>query len=410
MEFDQKAIASGITDSVLEYLEKIPGRIFKRLLSSRLPRNTGYIGIVLAINTEHPSKLNRNLLGPIKKKLEEYLDGRVFNVVVLPKKFATTIRDRDSARLVLEKIGGHLIIYGVHGIDKERGEDQHSLRLDGLVRHERIPRHISRRFGEDFRRVLPELDFFPVGDELSRFAFETDHLTIVVRLIVGVALLLSGRISESVRILRDCHSETNRKSYGSAEKDEVLRSITSHKYEFALNAWIDMYHQRYVISRDRQDILGSADVVEELRELVPDSYSAKLMAAMIMHFEGNSLKAISLLEGIENSDGTWRYSLGFLHSVVGNISYALKHYQKAMNLNVKPSSALAIDMFLTDAINEYPGKSQLIYCRAFVNHKLKRDHVLARSDFVEFLGTEGAKKFPRLKKLSKRYINRIDNP
>lgn len=66
-----------------------------------------------------------------------------------------------------------------------------------------------------------------------------------------------------------------------------------------------------------------------------------------------------------------------------------------------------VDIFISEEIKKNPQLTQLIFFRGLINYKGKPDYVLAHKDFVSFLGSDGASKYPRLKELAEKYLSEI---
>jgi tetratricopeptide (TPR) repeat protein len=165
---------------------------------------------------------------------------------------------------------------------------------------------------------------------------------------------------------------------------------------------------KYSQKRDAQYLTQLIPLLEELELLEPDNYHGRLMRAIILYKEGAVDDAINKLSASTEKDPTWRYSIGFLYAFKGEIDAALEQYRKAAYKVAATGVINDIEIFVTEEIERNPQLTQLIFFRGLINYKSKPDYKLAREDFVAFLGSDGIKKYPRLKVLAEKFLGEID--
>ena len=119
--------------------------------------------------------------------------------------------------------------------------------------------------------------------------------------------------------------------------------------------------------------------------------------------------AIAEYDNITEKDITWLYNLGFLMAFKGDVEGAWSQYRRAFYGTASPNVITDTEVFISEVINKYPEKVQLLFFRGLINYKVKKDYVLAAQDFEEFVRAEGSLAYPNQVSVAKKYLFLINS-
>lgn len=389
------------------------GRLFKEGFSRLvIPRNKkNKIGIVVAIKTENDKekiRLENDLLSELEKHLKESSLGSTFYILRYPEFLSKKISNFENARQYLDKSKAHLIVFGHLAERNFNGSNNYVFRLHGIVRHLQTSPEIKEGLADDFLHALPNRIIFPEIGEILGFDFTADLLGYTVKLIIGSAALISQDSELSTQLLKELHKELLSK-----RSTPILREIltrTSKRLANSLNLKVDQLYLQFVETRNTDYLYQAKSYAEELISLDPDNSSAIATLSILLFKEGKIEESIELLKAKEQSLGpspVFKYNIGFLYACMGKIDQALEMYRKANYTEVPGRILNELEIFISEEIENNPRLVQLVFFRGLINYKVKTDYLLAREDFISFLGNPESSNFPRLSELAEKYLSEI---
>lgn len=322
--------------------------IFIRL---RLPRNKkDKIGIVIAIKTENEIekiKLHSNLITELRAYLQNSDIPAIFNIIPLEEVHAQNINDGATALLFLRRIRGHFLVYGQMIKGKmDNGQLHYKFHLEGAVIHRPISKFFSDQLSKEFAELLPRRVIFSENEEILGFEFTQQWLGLVTKYIIGIAAFLSGDLNLSLKIYSQLNLELENYDNGIQAIVEIKKRLPRRFYEVA-TAFSFKYY--FLIEKDLKKSM----------------------------FEINRIK--------NPLDVTWRYSLAFLYAYKEDVLQAKRQYDKACIGYVDGNVISDCELFISDILKEEPNSKGLYFLRGYLNFKIKKDFILAKNDFEEFL-------------------------
>lgn len=369
------------------------------------------IGVIVALRTEKNKEkiiLENDVIHELNNYLINSCEGNKFSVLRYPEKIINKIHDRYSATKYLNLSKAHFIIYGSISERKINGKESYIFKLNGVVRHAEIPILISQSFGKEFRDVLPGKISFAENDEALGFEVTERYIQYVVKYVVAIAAFVSGDLELSKSLLLELKNELS-----------LLNQTDSIQYLFQLKrrlpirisevmvAYLNCFYGFYVESRDKKYITAEKFYLDTLKEVDPNNYSGHLHRAIYLFFDEDIAGAINELRNINNSDVTWRFSLAFLLAYTEDVDGALENFKKIFHRPLF-TNVIDVEIFISEVLCAHPEKVQLIFFRALINFKIKKDFILARSDFELFINSEKSHLFLRLRDLAEKYLSEIE--
>lgn len=376
----------------------------------RVPKNkTGRIGIVIALKTERVREkvlLESDLVRALNRHLEHSTLTGVCHVVQFGPRLSSSIESPRAAERYMWRSRSHLIIYGDFVERSIEGAPNYVLRLHGVVGHRPVPREVSQVLGKDFRAILPNQLIFPQSHEFLGLEATREWLGFVATYVIGVAMLISGDLALAEKFFTTLELELSQHA-PKGDSNPILSSLKQRVQARMIDLRHDELTERYgkfVKSRQRDHILNGEPSLADLFARSPDDYRGKLQLAILHFFKGSVENAISVLEGVNNPDATWRFSLAFLYAYDSQIDKALDQYRRAFYGTTPLNVVLDTEMFISDVLEREPLKIQFYFFRGLLNYKAKPDYKLAKEDFEIFLESDASNEFPKLVELAKKFI------
>lgn len=409
---ESKIISStveGVLKGILPFLEKYLGRLWVRVRPKE-KNPPDKIGIVLAIaakNRPEQERLEVDFIKPLRQRINSLSSGGDFNVMVLSPEESKKISTHQDALRYLKDVRAHMMIFGDLSI-RSKGQEHFIFRWNGAVRHFPIPFEAGTQFSKEFRLLLPESLYFPCAEEIGQFEITSINLTFAIRYVIAVAAAFSLDFPLARKLLEELLNDLESMADVESVQSLVqLRILVRQRLSEVLSAYLTLAIRKFQGSRKKEDILKMNQELHLLKSLDPHNYQAALFRAIFFFFNGEIEKGVIELQNINNSDVSWRYSLGFLYAYEGKIEEALQQYKKTLHHTpILGSFFLDIELFMSDIIAKEPEKSQLLFFRGLINFKHKQDNVLAKQDFENFLLASSGK-FPELENLAKNYLAKM---
>lgn len=375
------------------------------------------IGIVIAIKTEKDSEKNR-LKNDLVNNLNHYIKSSeladLFNeIIFLPERFCERINDQQTADKYLRLCRSNLMVYGSLTQRNIDGDNSYVFKLYGLVRHVPIKTGGGnhQRLIDDFSKTLSNVHFSETKEVLG-FEITQNMIGMVSKLIVASTINIAGFALVSYRLINELLLEIETVEINRI-KNPIVQQIKKRAVSRLIESsqlLISHYYDKFIGTRDDEDLFMAADYLERLLEVDPLNYSGHLTKAMVLFRKEEIDAAISILEDLDDSDPTWRYSLGFLYAfrnINDDIEKALDQYRRATYKQAESNVINDTEIFLSEEIVKHPEKIQLHFFRGLINHKCKPDYHLANEDFRYFLNQDASRHFPRLRVLSSKYLSEI---
>lgn len=365
------------------------------------------IGIVVGITTEENDERNRvdnDLIKEINNVLNSKNLAGLFNIIKLDNEESKKI-DNQNWLKKLEKLEAHLIIYG--SVYKRNAETGYSLKLDAGVRHEPIPAIVSNILSNDFASIFPRQRFIPKANDLLGFEITAKEIGLIAQYMVGVALFVSGYLGPSFIILTSLKEKIDSITTKEIHTLDQLRDRTKDRIvDVSINICFYLYNL-YSLERNIDFIKDSKSYIDIVNRDRPLSNSVKHLESIYYFLVDNNIdKAISTLLSFD--DPLKPYNLGFLYFFKEDIAQGLRYYKKAFKRDISGKTANELEIFVSDILEKYPEKHQLLFARALINYKIRGDFKLALDDFKIFINKVSSKhEYPELIRLSEIHLQEI---
>ena len=384
-------------------------------LKTRLPHvPKGKVGFGVAIqfeDSEHEKRLRSDFLLALRDLLAAPHLRHEFWFVELPKTVAKRITDPEQAQWVAKKANLHFVLYGRARLRQMPQGSAHVIDLRGLVRHAPISKEVSKRFGEDFGKVLPSR--LIVGPDGNMFAceFAAKHVDAVARYVIGTAAALSNDFQYAEQLLID--SENRLKSFvenAEGSPISVLLDTVQRRVRELYQIWLPALVQRYTFQRDMGALHEAEEIAGKLKQYDPNNYAAHLCAATCAFvFHRDITQAQSEIEACRKlKDGIWRYSEAFLHAYEGDLESAYRSYQKGFQSPLSdPTVPTQCEEFIQMILDSEPERYWLYYCLGLINYRAKGDLQSARADFRRFVKRAELPRFKTQAEIAAKWIEEI---
>lgn len=376
----------------------------------------GKIQIVFAIVTENDldnNRLNNDLIAPFYNYLDSRGLSNIFEVSSLNSKDAAQIKDIESSKKYLEKTKKHLIVYG--SIKKRKNpQDTYIFSLDATILHSPIPVLISSNISKDFSEIFPRKVLFPENDELIGFEVTKEWLGIAVRYLVGVAAMVSGNFGLSQKLFSELNDELNKVKDEDPVRNKFRQKLPTRIVENSKMICVLLY-SAFVKSGniDTEPIKRSKEFFDIVLSYNPNDEQIINIAAIYYYLIENDLDECEkiLTSTKRTTEPTWRINLAFVYALKGRLLDAKKMYDKASRHEFGGTNVINdAEVFLTKVIEISPEKNELLFCRGYINFKLKGDYALAKKDFDVFIENSGVNTDQEVVRLTTLYLRQINLP
>lgn len=388
----------------------------------RYPRNNKkQTGIVVALHAKDVGalKLKKDFICELEKNINSALLGDVFNIILLKNHQSELVKSKKDIDIINTKVGGHFYLYGDIRTEKDGAMDKHFINFEGYVTHQPAPIPVSNELAMDFRSVLPKeinfADFF--GYRCIRATGKIAYLA--TKYVVGVAAFLSGNPLLAYRLHQDLENEF--KEYKSIEaemKNKAEMSKFDKKYLGQLKNKLAL-----IISNEAlilSIIYGRNNKPVEHRKFLqiaeqknPNNYGAWLLKAITAFSSDNdstnARKYVKRAAELAPQSCEWRYSKAFLDFWDGHFETAYKECQKIdrSSYNNEHFTVNDVENFNLKILDQRKDKPQLYFWVGYLVYKKRKDFVLAKKYFQDFI-TYGGNNIAFLKNKVDSFMIEID--
>ncbi|MDO8657417.1 MAG: hypothetical protein Q7K55_01655 [Candidatus Levybacteria bacterium] len=366
------------------------------------------IGIIIGITTEKEDEKNR-VDNDLIKGVNNFLNANnlvgLFKIKSLDEEESKNI-DNQNWLKVLEKYKSHLIIYG--HVSKRNAEKEYSLKLEAGVRHRPIPLIVSNILSSEFANLFPRQRFIPVTNDLLGFEITAKEIALVTQYMVGVALFMSGYLGFSFQVLSSLNDKI-----GSILSENIqilvpLKQKTQDRIVDISKSICFFLYGLYSLKRNIEFIRDSKSYIDIINRDRSSEKSVKHLESMYYFLIDNNVdKAIAALCSFD--DPLKPYNLAFLHFFKNDFNQGMRYYKKAFKRDISGRTKNDLEIFISDTLEKYPEKYQLLFARALINYKCRGDFRLALDDFKDFIDKACSEdKYVELNRLSLIYIKEIN--
>jgi tetratricopeptide (TPR) repeat protein len=407
-----KVINPSSLSKILTYFVVFVIPIIIWLLSKRLQKTKeGKVGILICISSSDEgerSKIKEDFVRTLNDLLKAGPIGKSFQLLQVPEHIAEKIEDEDDAQKLRLKCRAHFMIYGRVRLRSINGAPTHFLNLEGIVAHKPIPHNISKEFSEEFSELLPRRLSIPTENDIFTFEITSKWVNIVAKYIIGTAAVLSGDLDYAERLYNDVFQRLTEDGYSfpiyRKLRDRIPLRLAEINYIRA-----NIAYSRWQKTRASEDIEKLGYHLDKIHPPYSKTmYGVILLNSIYLFVKDRDVrKAISLLKKCktnEYDDGTWLYSLGFLHAYSGKLRKAIQYYRNAMKQPTEGHVISQIEEFLYWLVGIEPEKYQLYYCLGFINLKIKEDMAQAVNNLESFLSAGDEREFALERHKAKTWI------
>lgn len=372
-----------------------------------LPRNrNNSIGIVVSLyceNKDQEIRLKNDFLHQLKLSLAKLEEVKCY-FISLPNHKAEKIAQANKPEEICirwnHKIRGHYFIYGSIK-QRSDGKSKYLIDLAGLVTHAPVPQEVSTTIRSDFNRILPTSISFEDAFELGGFSLTADLVSHSVKLIVGIAAMVSGDLFLAHKL----HTALL-KEVGNIPKD------IHGRWKERLDKFIDDEENIIAVYYyNNGEIDESKKWLANLINRSPRHYGAWLVKGIQDFNDGQINQAINdIKQARQYAKNTfeWRYSLAFLLFWEGKYDDALE-VCFAIRKTTYPgeeSTAVQVAEFINAQIKQHPDKNELHYWLGFIQYEKLGNLPISLQCFESFLEA-GDKNMKKMRDKANAYLVEI---
>ena len=354
-----------------------------------LPKNKrGKIGITIAIYSEtqkEEMRIKGDFIREFRSAVVSRFSEGLFQVLVLNNYRSQEVQTRNDVSQISNKTRSHCVIWGSFKRRQHHGHLTCILNLHCLVRHRPIPLGHSNQLSKEFTKLFPPKILFPVANELAGFEVTTDMLQEATIYIVGVAALVSGDISLSLKLHEHLYETIRNERH--PERIVHFNLLKSRLRGRLAEEYILAARFHYE-SKDYLDLAKVKDYARKSRDMNFGNCISHLLLAICSFYEKDipgSLKEVLLAKKIAPRDCAVLYSEAFIYYYSRKYWKADKTYGKAIKTQTPPPTVLQTELFITDLIERESDRTDFYYPLGLINCHVKEDHELATNYFKRFV-------------------------
>lgn len=390
-----------ISITIIWWLSKLPPKARRD--------SVGFIVSIACEDDEESKRLHADFIIPLQKLIRSGVAGSSFHFLEMPQHIASTIIDHEDAVRARIRSRAHFILYGQIRRRSINGVDHHVIDLNGLVTHNPIPIHISQRFSQEFKELLPRRLEIPTENDLFAFEFTSEWAEIVAKYIIGIAAGMSGDIDYAEQLFTDIQQKLANKDKGFPIYSRLASRLPKRIAE--------LHEIRAAVSYDSWKIDHNNIHIKELgmhlanaakgdHIVKADTY--RLMAIHDFLLNRDIDSSFENLKKIKDTSAVWNFNMAFLYVYQGNLKKASQHYREAALHQSEPDLLSQIEDFMCWVLTEEPEKYQFYFSLGFFNRYVKGDELSARKDFDNFLNFGSSDEYIKERSLAEEWIKEID--
>jgi tetratricopeptide (TPR) repeat protein len=310
------------------------------------------------------------------------------------KKIFENYKNNDKEKLLNYhiKTRSQYLVFGYCDKRLHKGEKHYFIKLDASVYHKEIKKDISQAFSGDMRKALPNKLYFPETEEIVGFQITGNIIGLGARYIIGRASFYSKDFQTAFELHKNLLEEINniRSKLGKQNIDKIDLPVIDKIEELSkknliitalILAWINYLHKKNYDEMYR--------FIEEVQLLEPNNYDSLLLKSVYFFLKNrdinSAMEELKKAENNSNSDSTWLYNKAFLLAYKGKLNDAYHTYKRAFGGKVVLDIPLVVEEFIYNIWEEEIEKIQLLYCLGLINFFYKKDYILAKKYFKEFV-------------------------
>jgi hypothetical protein len=400
--------------------------VYNRYLKIRVKKNE--IGLLISLSTDsfiHRKKIQRLFVESFEKEMFSTSTPKKFKVVFLSEYFAKRLITEEDATTFLDKSNATFLLRGRALEGREDGKMTNLIELIGWrVKHAPIPEDISVKLANEMGQVTINKWILPFENELEGFIITSALVSSITKYIIGISLSLSLDFLNSEKVLEKLFLEITRANYENKIEDKVIRPFISRFKEQILKrllliyfAELDAQHIKWWAERhDVSHYLRIRDILHKVSTNPTkldnnQQFSISTMKSLCYFILDRNIDTAieENKKWMGRTEGSWRYSLGFLYAYKGNTQKASREYEEAFRTATNETVVIQCEEFINWVLTEEPDKVQLYFYLANINLKAKNDKIVCREYLEEFLSKPGSENFPDLMLDAKNIIKTMAN-
>lgn len=354
-----------------------------------LPKNRkSKIGMTIAIYAETERdeiRIKSDFVRALESAISSQFPERIFRILILNNYRSQRARTKDDAVQISNRTRSHFVIWGNFRRRQHHGRSIYALNLYCLVRHRPIPLDRSNKLSREFTKLFPPKNVFPETEELEGFEITTDMFREATIYMVGVAALISGNISLSLKLHERLYSTVR----GERQPERIahlrllksrLRDVLAEEYTLAAR-----FHYE---SKEYRDLGKVEDYAQAARDMDPRTCLPHLLLAICYFYKKSvplALREVLRAKKIAPRDGGVLYSEAFIYYYSRRYEKAETAYRKAIRTQTPSRTIVEVELFITDLIERETDRTDFCYPLGLINYFAKEDCVLASDYFRRFV-------------------------
>lgn len=384
--------------------------------------NRNNIGVILAIVTENEEIQNRlkndlifNLRDILSKKCHKDFQLEILSKYH-SKKIFESYKNNDKEKLLNYhiKTRSQYLVFGYCDKRMHKGKKHYFIKLDASVCHREIKKEIKQAFSGDMRKVLPNI-LFPETEEIAGFQITSNIIGLGARYVIGKASFYSKDFQMAFELHKNLLEEINNYKSKLGKKNidiidlPIINNIEELTKKSLKTTALILARINYLYIKNYEEMNR---FIEEVQALEPNNYESLLLKSIYFFLKSRDINsAMEELKKAENSsrsDSTWLYNKAFLLAYKDKLDDAYHTYTRAFSGRVGPDIPLVVEEFTYNIWKEEKEKIQLLYCLGLINFFKKKDYILAKQYFKEFVELAEKKNvFLEQIKYSKNYLAKM---
>lgn len=383
------------------------------ILTNRLPTTKrSRVGFVICLSVGDETerkKIAEDFMQTLHRLLAGGAAGSHFHVITIPEHRARGIADREAASNLIRRCRAHFMVFGRVRLRQVGGRNEHIIDMGGVVRHVPIPKSVGVQFAKEFTELFPSRIRIAEDNDVFSFEFTSGWVSCVARYIIGIAAALSGDFDYAEVLFGDVRQHLKGAEQANLVFAKMSSRIPLHLAAIKLARARVAYNQ-WTKTRELPHLAEMSRLLDGIDPVLQRSYPVVLLRAIeyfVRDRDVERAKADLNKWCRRERDGTWLYSLAFLHAYEGDLRRAIRTFRVAVNRPCGDDVLPQVEQFYDWVIKSEPEKYQLHFCLGFLNWKAKGDAELAIQHLGKFVSSGADSEFRHERELARSWIEEI---
>lgn len=339
-------------------------------------------------------KFRNDFIRIIENLLHSHDGDKKFEVLIFNDYYSPKVNNKTAEKFLIKSKSSFLLWGIVRTRKGTNNEDKYVVNLDGIVRHNPIPKQVSQMLSSDFSRIFKSQLIVPFTNDFQHFEMYSDIMEKTAMYMIGIAFAISFELKNAMNILETLSNSIKISKEYKGLKRIYSKTISKLKVTLPSNlfnlysSYSDVIYNRWFVDRNRSDIIylnNLCDKALRIRPVDERTLVKKAICTFVLTKDVNT-SLVYLKRCRKFVDEGFYYCYAFLYAYAKKFSEAKVYYNKAFkNSSADMSVPIQTEQFIMDILAEEPEKFWLYYYIGLINYKAKEDYISAKEAFLNFI-------------------------